>query len=655
MAEKRSIFLWSMAALWLVLAGNANGIIYVDASATAGAQNGTSWGDAFVHLQDALALAGADPCEIWVAEGTYAPDTIALVPEGSGDRSATFQLISDVQIYGGFPTGGSLWGGRDPNAYKTTLTGDLNTDDVPGFINNDDNSYHVVTANGSSNTAILDGFIVTAGNANALSGDNSYGGGIYNVSGSAAVTNCTIEVNRASNYGGGMYNKFSDDLWVAGCTFSANSSGFSGGAMCSEQSNGLVVDCTFSENTAYDSGGGIYNYWSSPMLINCALKGNSAWYGGAALNDLSSNSAMVNCLFSGNRAYFGGAIYNFESDPCQLSCTLSGNSAESFGGGVYNAQSYPILANSILWGNSDNGGSDESAQIHIASGAPEVTFSCIQGLDTFAGDDNISGNPLFVRDPNAGGDGWGDDPCTPGVNEAVNDDFGDLRIASPVSPCVDAGKNAALPADTADLDEDFNIIEPTPLDLDGNKRIINGNGDAITKVDMGAYEFSLASIVRNPTEFTFFAAGPGFDPQSQILYVTNSGGEEMNWQITSGCNWLSADPCSGTSMGNPPDEILLQLDTSALTWGHYTCQLTISSPDAVNSPQTVQVELDMVKGDFNADGSADAADFGVFSSAWLTTPADDNWNPVCDIAEPYNIISETDLQAFTENWLQTAQ
>ena len=52
--------------------GVAPTAIFVDTSAT-GADNGTSWGDAFVFLQDALAIAQPGD-QIWVAEGAYYPD-----------------------------------------------------------------------------------------------------------------------------------------------------------------------------------------------------------------------------------------------------------------------------------------------------------------------------------------------------------------------------------------------------------------------------------------------------------------------------------------------------------------------------------------------------------------------------------------------------
>ncbi len=168
---------------------------------------------------------------------------------------------------------------------------------------------------------------------------------------------------------------------------------------------------------------------------------------------------------------------------------------------------------------------------------------------------------------------------------------------------------------------------------------------------MGAFEFARANIVRNPAQFTFFVSRPGFDAEPQSLYISNSGAGLLNWKITCGCNWLGADPNSGSSTASP-DEVLLTTDTSSLTWGSYSCQLTISSPDAANTPQTVQVDLNIIiKADFDADGDVDLVDFGVFVLAWLTAQGQEGYNLVCDIAEPYDFIDEADLAAFAENWL----
>ena len=77
--------------------------IYVDDDAT-GANNGSSWGNAYVYLQEALADANQaeKPVEIRVAQSIYKPDQGKN--QTLGDRNATFQLINGVTLIGGLLT-----------------------------------------------------------------------------------------------------------------------------------------------------------------------------------------------------------------------------------------------------------------------------------------------------------------------------------------------------------------------------------------------------------------------------------------------------------------------------------------------------------------------------------------------------------------------
>lgn len=98
---------------------------YVDTDAT-GANNGSSWNDAYVSLQDALAVAGWQDT-IWVAEGTYYPD------EGSGqtnnDRTSTFAITNQkLVVAGGFVGTETSFDQRDWINNKTILSGDLDQD-----------------------------------------------------------------------------------------------------------------------------------------------------------------------------------------------------------------------------------------------------------------------------------------------------------------------------------------------------------------------------------------------------------------------------------------------------------------------------------------------------------------------------------------------
>ena len=298
------------------------GTIYVDANAT-GANNGTSWQDAYKYLQDALEDANISPgcAEIWVAQGTYRPDEDTAHPDGNDSRTATFQLKNNVAIYGGYPHGG---GSRDPNTYTTTLSGDIGT-----IGNNNDNSYHVVTGSGTNATAVLDGFTITAGNA---SGSFPYnvGGGMYNNLGSPTVTNCIFSGNSATN-GSGIYNNYYSSPTVTNCTFSRNSATNNGGGMDSNSfSNPTVTNCTFSGNSA-TNGGGMYNYsFSSPIVTNCTFIGNSATSNGGGMSNLSgSNPLVTNCILWGNTAPNGPQIYKDGSSfPTVSYCDVQGGWSE---------------------------------------------------------------------------------------------------------------------------------------------------------------------------------------------------------------------------------------------------------------------------------------------------------------------------------------
>ena len=71
----------------------AANILRVKADAK-GANNGSSWTNAYTDLQAALAKAKAGD-EIWVAAGTYKPTN-------GTDRTKSFVMTAGVAIYGGF-------------------------------------------------------------------------------------------------------------------------------------------------------------------------------------------------------------------------------------------------------------------------------------------------------------------------------------------------------------------------------------------------------------------------------------------------------------------------------------------------------------------------------------------------------------------------
>jgi hypothetical protein len=298
-------------------------IIYVDADAN-GSNNGTSWKDAYNYLQDALQDANTSPGyeEIWVAEGKYRPDINSAHPNGTGDRQATFHLVNKVAIYGGFPAGGGEWENRKPSVYETILSGDLLRNDrqvaEPCDLLNDpcraDNSFHVVSSGtGITQTTILDGFTITAGDANGSSPYDT-GGGMYNGNGSPIVTNCIFTENTADANGGGMYNKGSNPK-ITNCIFSENLAGY-GGGIYDFNSSPKITNCTFTGNTATAdaNGGGIYNNSSSPMIINCILWGNVALTpNGSQVSNYNNSSPVI--AYSDIQGGWSPPPWNPNTDP----------------------------------------------------------------------------------------------------------------------------------------------------------------------------------------------------------------------------------------------------------------------------------------------------------------------------------------------------
>jgi hypothetical protein len=287
-------------------------ILYVEAGASGSC---SSWADA-CDLQDALAAALRGD-EIWVAEGIYYPGP-------SSARTATFILESGVAHYGGFDpdSGADTFAERDPAAYPSILSGDIDHNDVTaGGVVTDtariigSNAYHVVTSAGVTTTTVLDGFTITAGDADG-SEPNDRGGGMYNEGSSPTLNNINFSGNNAA-YGGGMYNESSSPT-LNNVAFSSNTAGDRGGGMYNESNSPTLTNVTFSGNTAIDYGGGMYNYENNSTLSNVTFSGNSAAYGGG-MNNNSSSPTLTNAILWGNTASNGAQIFNDGSSSTSVS------------------------------------------------------------------------------------------------------------------------------------------------------------------------------------------------------------------------------------------------------------------------------------------------------------------------------------------------
>jgi hypothetical protein len=100
------------------------------------------------------------------------------------------------------------------------------------------------------------------------------------------------------------------------------------------------------------------------------------------------------------------------------------------------------------------------------------------------------------------------------------------------------------------------------------------------------------SISRTPNTMTFSATVGGANPANQTLAISNSGGGTLNWSVSDNQPWLSLSPTSGSSTGET-DNVTVSVSIAGLAAGSYTGTITISAPDATNTPQTTAVTLNV--------------------------------------------------------------
>lgn len=366
--------------------------VYVDRNAplTIWTPDGSSWVRAYPRLQDGLAAAKSGDT-LRVADGTYVPDDGAGITPG--DRTASFQIPDGVTVLCGFAGNGVLNpDARDVDAYPTILSGDLNGDDLWGIVNTQDNSYHVVSAAAGG---VLDGAVVTAGNANG-SGNDGCGGGVLLVSSSLAIRDCKIKGNKAD---------------------------FGAGVACLEGIAPVLTSTEITGNWAYIFGGCLYNDDANVEMANCLITGNTASQadilgGDAILNHMGSLD-IINCTIADNRPGHllpanGRAIVNL-----------------IWGPGVVDTVS---VRNSIVRNGGDEIWSTEP-------GIVTLYYNNVEGgTSGYSGFGNIDADPLF------------NNPGLFGIEGQWHfDDDGYTLLAG--SPSINAGNQSFLPAG---LTEDIN-------------------------------------------------------------------------------------------------------------------------------------------------------------------------------------------------------
>ncbi|WP_298512421.1 choice-of-anchor Q domain-containing protein [uncultured Kordia sp.] len=388
--------------------------VYVDIDAT-GANDGSSWANAYTDLNDALTgIATGTERTIWIADGTYTPTTTNTDP-----RTATYTVPTLVKIYGGFIGTETMLSQRNPSVNITKLSGDVLGNDN-GTLNTTestrtDNIYHIISLREDMTDVLVDGI--------TISDANPSGGGTF--TGPVA--------NRINNGTGGA-------VYVA----LANNS---------DRVEAIFNNCIIENNTANDGGAAFGSYvqnsgasvsynvdfTNSKIRSNYGRLGSIVVYFG--LNGATGSGKIVNCVFTDNvtpvsrntSSCIWIARLNGPASVVQLdiiNSTFTNNSAQS--GQVITTTGAPELSNinnCIIFGN----GSNTPLDFNTAP-FPAVNNSIVEGGQ----EGGINLDPLFTSAT-------------------------DLTLQL-TSPAINAGNNAFVPVDITE-------------DIDGNQRIFNTTVD----------------------------------------------------------------------------------------------------------------------------------------------------------------------------------
>lgn len=360
--------------------------IYVKSDA-AGANNGSSWQDAFTNLREALV--GANPGDqVWVAAGTYKPT--------GGAANASFGMQAGVALYGGFNGTENTLAARNPATNVTILSGDLAGDDIVGNFatNRADNSVHVVEITASANPddrAIVDGFVISGGQTRvgAANPDLSRRGGGLLADAKATIRNCRFTDNNGETGGAlAAATPSASGILVEDCLFIKNNTALlSAGIYFRNLSGGSTVRrCIFQENTTIR--GSFYVITSANMTVDsCQFLNNNA-----GLNPCSgmytwqTTFTLTNSIFKGNRSNDYSAMYNdgrdgvfpFTIENClfedNVAIDPTNNANTADGGAIFNATTTSLIKNCLF----KNNGGHRGGAIFISG--------------------NVAGNPNRIED-----------------------------------------------------------------------------------------------------------------------------------------------------------------------------------------------------------------------------------------------------------------
>ncbi len=117
-------------------------------------------------------------------------------------------------------------------------------------------------------------------------------------------------------------------------------------------------------------------------------------------------------------------------------------------------------------------------------------------------------------------------------------------------------------------------------------------------------QLTVPFIYLSPSALNFGATTTGTITTNQYFKILNPGGDVLDWAVSDDADWLSCTPSSGSGDA----QIKVSADPTGLSIGTHDAAVTITSASAVNSPQLLNVVLNVYP------GGNDSKPFGFFDT-----------------------------------------
>lgn len=437
-------------------------IIYVNQSAT-GTNDGSSWTNAFTDLQLALGYANIEGDSVFVAKGSYTPNT----------KTESFVIADGISVFGGFIGAENSITERDIMTNITALSGDiLGNDQAVSYTETtrSDNAYNVIQP---GKNVVIDGFTISGGHAmNQGNTVQRSGGAIVRIHSSAqedalVIQNCIIKDNTAWAQAAGIYCDFrpagqNTSVTINNCEFYNNISTVGSAVSIVNRTSGLL---SFNNSNSLYHHNRIENESTRDGLAGSAL----FLFSIAANSNLTAK--LTNITITEN---IDNGTGNGSNTPIAYRVNTS------------NAKLYLEVYNSI-----------------ISKPAPETTFGLQSNSATQKMDELTIFNTRIDESSFS--------------NYAKQETTGNLTDVAPIFSDINTNDFTLTSANTDLINKGDNTYVTATFDLSGNARITDNT------VDMGAYEYGgTITSLTNVNHSTSFYPNPAKD----IVY-TGAGKVEI--------------------------------------------------------------------------------------------------------------------------------